>query len=77
MTPTTRDSVERGLVDSGYRWGGPDHIPCMAVLEDVLAYREMECEMCLASCQTVIPYHRGREYLLLVQCRTCGHTVEC
>lgn len=77
MTFTTdRSSAIAELFRDGWSPGQPAHVPTECVWADIECYRTMECELCGAHSHTVSPYHRGREYTLLIQCRTCGFCTE-
>jgi hypothetical protein len=66
----TAAEIEREWQASGFRPGGPVHLPSALVAADIRCYRVMKCPACNHRGMAVKTFHRRDEYRLL--CRSCG-----
>lgn len=74
ITTLRHDSqdIEREWRALGFVDGAPAHVPPLMVRSDKRIYRHCRCQACGHRGQQVRPFHRGREYRLLLRCRSCG-----
>lgn len=69
--------AEAQLREARYRPGFPDHLARVSMAVDIGVHRGADCPACCSrGPHTVMPWHRGRFYLLLVRCATCGSVWE-
>ena len=75
-TPTAAPDLIHELREEGFTEGPPRHLHAEYLMDDIESYSTLECAACGQARQRVTPYHRGRAYRLLCECRACGHATE-
>lgn len=74
-TQTAREFLAE-LGTGGWLPGPPPGFPAACLLADRACYGRLVCTLCGHGRHDVAPYHRGRAYLLVCTCKSCGHAVE-
>ena len=73
--PAVRPPILGGFLErQGYHPGAaPSH---QALAVDLAAYADMPCASCDARTLELTPFMRGTRYVLVLECRRCGHQEE-